>query len=239
MSDKPKKPAKRKNRPAAPNRRQCREYAVQVLFCEFFNSHQLTRAVSAVHATSIGEELGATRSLLKELAKTAEGTGEQIGKTMSLLFHASDTGELPKPKDGRSYTEIEGEDILGGLAYTLEDVSKSLKEASDKIAEIKGYLGAKSFTMELLGKFHSNQARIKEIVSSTLRDWRSDRLSYEDWAILHLGATELLHFPDVPESVAINEYIEIAKSFGGSAESAKFVNGILDQIRRDHPRNNS
>ncbi|MCC5877734.1 MAG: transcription antitermination factor NusB [Candidatus Sumerlaeia bacterium] len=237
MSNKPSKPARKKSGPSAPSRRKCRECAVQVLFCEFFNSHQLTRAVSAVHATSIGEELGATRSLMTQLKKAAESTGQRIDKTMSLLFHASETGELPKSKDGKSYTEIEGEDILSELAHTLEETSKSLRDASVKVAEIKGSLGSKSFTMDLLGKFHSNQGRIKEIVSETLRDWKSDRLSYEDWSILHLGATELLHFPDIPASVVINEYIEIAKEFGGSAESAKFVNGILDQIRRDHTRN--
>lgn len=218
------------------SRRKSREYAVQVLFCEFFNSHQLTRAVAAVRATSIREELSQTRAMMRDLENQARGVGQQIDTTMSMLYHAAETGELPKPKDGTSYTEIKGEDVTNALSHSLRDAMKSLEESKAKLKEINACLGADGFALKLLDRFHSNESRVKEIVTTTLRHWTSDRLAYEDWAILHLGATELLHFPDIPVKVIINEYIEIAKTFGGNAESARFVNGILDQINKDHTR---
>jgi N utilization substance protein B len=55
------------------------------------------------------------------------------------------------------------------------------------------------------------------------------RMAAVDRAILRLGAYELLHRPDVPPKVAIDEAIRIAKKFS-TAESGGFVNGILDRV---------
>jgi N utilization substance protein B len=60
--------------------------------------------------------------------------------------------------------------------------------------------------------------------------WSLARIAPVERNILRLAAYELLHRHDVPEKVAINEAIELAKLYG-SEESGAFVNGILDQIR--------
>jgi len=49
---------------------------------------------------------------------------------------------------------------------------------------------------------------------------------------LRMAVYELLYEPDVPGKVAINEAIEIAKKFG-TAESSRFINGVLDRIHRE------
>lgn len=51
-------------------------------------------------------------------------------------------------------------------------------------------------------------------------------------AILRIGVFELLHRPEVPARVAINEGIELAKSFGATDDSHRYVNGILDKVGR-------
>jgi N utilization substance protein B len=51
-------------------------------------------------------------------------------------------------------------------------------------------------------------------------------------AILRIGSFELLHRVDVPPRVAINEGIELAKEFGATDESHKFINGVLDKVAR-------
>jgi len=53
-----------------------------------------------------------------------------------------------------------------------------------------------------------------------------------DRNILRVGVYELVFSPDVPSKVAINEAIELAKTFGGQA-SGKFVNGVLGAIYKD------
>ena len=55
------------------------------------------------------------------------------------------------------------------------------------------------------------------------------RLSAVDRNVLRVAAYEILHCPDVPPAVAINEAIEIAKKFS-TGDSGKFVNGVLDKL---------
>jgi N utilization substance protein B len=72
-------------------------------------------------------------------------------------------------------------------------------------------------------------------IDATLREhlsnWRLERLSAIDRGILRIGAGELLYRDDVPSAVAIHEAIQLAQRYG-SAESGKFVNGVLDAVAR-------
>jgi transcription antitermination protein NusB len=68
----------------------------------------------------------------------------------------------------------------------------------------------------------------KEIETSSLH-WRLERMARVDRNILRLAVFELRHREDVPKRVAMNEAIELAKTFG-SEDSSAFVNGILDKI---------
>jgi N utilization substance protein B len=63
-------------------------------------------------------------------------------------------------------------------------------------------------------------------------NWRLERLDATVRAILRAGAYELANRPDVPTEVAIDEYVEVAKSFFEGAEPG-FVNGALDAVARD------
>ncbi len=59
-----------------------------------------------------------------------------------------------------------------------------------------------------------------------------DRLSYVDRAILRFSTYSLFFQKDVPDTVVINEAIDLAKMFG-TDDSYRFVNGVLDGIRKD------
>lgn len=61
--------------------------------------------------------------------------------------------------------------------------------------------------------------------------WTLDRMASVDRNILRLAIHEILHRPDIPPSVSVNEAVELAKAYGDAA-SPKFVNGILGQIIR-------
>lgn len=72
---------------------------------------------------------------------------------------------------------------------------------------------------------------IDELIKNNIRNWEFDRLSKVDLAIMRTAIYEIKFQKDVPDGVAINEAIEIAKSFG-TDDSYKFINGVLDNIRR-------
>jgi transcription antitermination protein NusB len=59
-------------------------------------------------------------------------------------------------------------------------------------------------------------------------DRKAEQLSPIEHAVLLIGSYELLHCIDIPYKVAINEAVELAKSFGGT-DGHKFVNGVLDK----------
>jgi len=75
-------------------------------------------------------------------------------------------------------------------------------------------------------------------VEAQLENWDLARLALIDLLLLRMGLVELDRFPDVPESVTLNETIELAKQYSG-AHSGAFVNGLLDAVlrhRRDPTR---
>ena len=73
---------------------------------------------------------------------------------------------------------------------------------------------------------------IDDTISRSTANYQLDRLSVVDRNILRLAVYEMLFEEEVPNPVAINEAIEIAKGFG-TPESGRFVNGVLDRVRRD------
>jgi transcription antitermination protein NusB len=73
---------------------------------------------------------------------------------------------------------------------------------------------------------------IDAIITQRALKWDLDRIARLDRIILRIGISEMLHFPDIPEKVSINEAIEIAKKYS-TENSGKFVNGILDSVKSD------
>jgi len=68
-------------------------------------------------------------------------------------------------------------------------------------------------------------------IAAATEHWRIERMATVDRNVLRLATYELMREPDVPAAVVIDEAIEIAKKYG-SEDSGKFINGVLDSIRR-------
>ncbi len=62
-------------------------------------------------------------------------------------------------------------------------------------------------------------------------NWKISRFAKVDLAILRLAAAEIFYLDDIPDSVSVNEAVELAKKFGGE-DSPRFVNGILGKLVR-------
>jgi N utilization substance protein B len=78
----------------------------------------------------------------------------------------------------------------------------------------------------------SHQERIDQILSSYAEDWSLDRMPSVDRVVLRLALFELLWCEEIPDAVAIDEAVELAKSLSTEA-SPGFVNGVLARIVRD------
>jgi N utilization substance protein B len=64
--------------------------------------------------------------------------------------------------------------------------------------------------------------------------WKLERMAAVDRNVLRLALYELLHEPDTPPAVVINEALELARRFS-AADSVEFVNGVLDAVRKSMP----
>jgi N utilization substance protein B len=83
-----------------------------------------------------------------------------------------------------------------------------------------------------------NQIEIDKIISNYAPNWPLEQINIIDRNILRIGVYELKFNNEIPNKVAINEAIEIAKTYGGPT-SGKFVNGVLGAIFKDMEKANN
>ncbi len=83
-----------------------------------------------------------------------------------------------------------------------------------------------SFAIDLLKGVLENKQFLLDVIQQEAPHWPIDRIAPIDRAILEIGCYEIMFSRDVPPIVAINEGVEVAKSFG-DLNSAKYINGVL------------
>src|SRR3989344_2390578 len=115
------------------------------------------------------------------------------------------------------------------------NIDKEIKKILDRnLKEFAPGLEDGNFVFSLIDEVLKKCVVIDEIIEKAAPDWPIDKISVVDRNILRIGLTELL-FGDrsqVPPKVAINEAIELAKTFGGE-NSGKFVNGVLGAVYKE------
>jgi N utilization substance protein B len=89
-----------------------------------------------------------------------------------------------------------------------------------------------AFSFQLVTGVRDNLDKINDVITKYAPEWPLQQITAVDRNILRIGVFELLFAPDIPPKVAINEAIELAKTFGGES-SGKFVNGVLGAIFKD------
>jgi len=115
------------------------------------------------------------------------------------------------------------------ILYAYEMNKESLQPLSLEILKDVADETDKAFAQELIRKVLANIEDLDERINQRVTNWEMNRIALIDKILLRIGICELLHFPDIPPKVSINESIEIAKDYS-TAGSAKFINGILDAI---------
>ena len=113
--------------------------------------------------------------------------------------------------------EVEGE---AGRREEPEKVRRRVREAFDH-------------ARALVEGAAAHREEIDQLIRGQADNWRLERMPAVDRNILRLAVYELLHQPDVPKLVVLDEAIELAKKYG-SEQSSRFVNGLLDGLLKQH-----
>ena len=116
--------------------------------------------------------------------------------------------------------DLRGPGYEADLGEKLADLAR--KEANED-AEVA------PFAERLVAGTLQHRDMIDERLKSVTRNWDLKRMAAVDRNVLRMSIYELMFCPDVPPKVAINEAIELGKSYGGT-DGHKFVNGVLEKL---------
>lgn len=216
------------------NRSQSREAALQILYCQSFADKELGQAVAAVEATHTIEALQTAGEALREYVTAAMASISALEAAIHALKEAQKSDSDRKVKkdkpveEGTLTTRLQVHESRSAAIDSMRKTA-SLLEGANKLFDEDG------FCQRLLKNFTRHRQHVESVLSRSLEGWSVKRLMAEDGAILRLGITELIYHPDVPPKVIINEYLEMAKRYGDD-ESVKLINGVLDRVLRDNPR---
>ena len=84
-------------------------------------------------------------------------------------------------------------------------------------------------TKEIIEGVQENRKEIDDLISKNAPDWPLEKIAKVDLVIMRIAIFEIVYGKSVPEKVAIDEAVELAKEFGNDT-SSKFVNGVLGSI---------
>ncbi len=118
--------------------------------------------------------------------------------------------------------EFRGGDSEAILSYNLSNSTQHIEKTK--------------FASALLKKTLAHRNEIKEFIKKYAPEWPFEKIAPIDRVILEVGICELVFDKQIPDLVAINEAVELAKEFGVES-SSKFVNGVLSSIYDDHKKN--
>jgi N utilization substance protein B len=100
------------------------------------------------------------------------------------------------------------------------------------LGEFRDNIDDTAFVEDVVAGVHEHQAAIDAIIAPAAPEWPVEQIAKIDKIVLRIGVYELMIKREVPPKVAINEAVELAKTFGGE-NSSKFINGVLGTIYRN------
>src|ERR1700676_1250327 len=133
------------------------------------------------------------------------------------------------PERGRHQARKRAVDLLfeaEARGLTAADVADARNARAEQQADVTPW-NPNTGTVARGGSQHADH--IDDLVSAPLQGWTLERLPAVDRAILRVAVWELLHADDVPEPVAVDEAVELAKQLS-TDDSPGFVNGVLGQV---------
>ena len=100
-----------------------------------------------------------------------------------------------------------------------------------EIAKENELIKINNFAEALLKAVEDNSDEVDSVIEANLQDWTLSRLPKVSLAILRLAVAEIKYVDEVPDGVAVNEAVELAKKYGTSVD-ASFINGVLGAVAK-------
>lgn len=164
--------------------------------------------------------LAAIRTLTSEIHEILETASDEVSRSNERLFSS----------------EIRANSLDGAKAMIKEAIDMT-QTAINRLAiavelpetiQLASQYEVREYTLELIGTVHRRRQEIDQQLERSLVDWQLNRLPKIDQDILRLALAELM-FLQVPQKVAINEAIELAKRYSDD-EGHRFINGVLRRV---------
>ena len=167
------------------------------------------------YIADVEESYNADRELWRKLYKT-------------LIQDNADLDSLLEEKS--LYWNDDKEIVDTFVIKTIKRFDPKNKNKQDLLPEYKD-VEDKDFARKLFRSTILNADQYQRYMSETSRNWDFSRLAYMDVVIMQIALAEMLTFPNIPVSVTINEYVDLAKLYS-TPKSGGYINGMLDAIAR-------
>ncbi|TRU25976.1 MAG: transcription antitermination protein NusB [Microcystis aeruginosa Ma_SC_T_19800800_S464] len=164
--------------------------------------------------------LVAVRTLTLEIQETLETAAAEISRGNERIL-ASDT----KATNLKSAQTM----VKEAISLTHNAINR-LGTVIDfpEIVQLSSQYEVREYALELIGTVYRRRAEIEQELTGALVDWQLHRLPRIDRDILQIAVAEMLYL-DIPQKVAINEAIELAKRYSDD-EGYRFINGVLRRV---------
>lgn len=182
---------------------------------------QLPAKPEKIQAQSLQEVLlAAVRTLTVEVQDTLEAAAAELSRgSERLLLSETRAGSINSARTMVSESIELTQTAINRVGAALE-LPEFIQLANQK--EVRAYV------MELLTQTQAHREEIDQLLNRSMVDWQMHRLARIDQDILRLAVTEIWLL-GVPEQVAINEAVELAKRYSGE-EGFRFLNGVLRRV---------
>jgi N utilization substance protein B len=167
--------------------------------------------------------LAAVRTLTNEAQDALETAASELQQSDARLLHSE-----TRAADVSSAKSMVAEAIaLAQSAINRLGVAVEMPE----IIQLANQQEVRDYALEIVKALKANRAEVDQLLSESLVDWQLARLAWVDRDILRIAVVEM-NYLDVPDRIAANEAVELAKRYSGE-DGHRFINGVL---RRVHDR---
>jgi len=142
------------------------------------------------------------------------------------LADAEDGEEIPA--DNRTGARQTALQALYWASSTADDPREAVRQLGIRCEHSEA---VREFALALVSAVAAHQPQLDELIAASNTRWRLDRMARVDLLIMRLALAEMIHLPEVPVRVSIDEAVELAKRYS-TGDSYAFVNGMLDGIAR-------
>ncbi|HEY9617644.1 MAG TPA: transcription antitermination factor NusB [Microcoleaceae cyanobacterium] len=192
-------------------------------------------SISQLPATSERLETQALNTVLVAAIRTLTSEAQDALETAAAELQQSSTRLLN--------SETRTTDVQSARAMVHEAISLTQTAINrlgmaievPEIIQLSNQQEVRSYALEIIGKLREHQDEIDQLLTQSLVDWQLSRLAFIDRDILRIAVTEIRYL-GVPDRVAVNEAVELAKRYSGE-DGHRFINGVLrrvtDQIKAE------